>query len=147
MGTPSSTSYDDAGIDIKVDADRMYQLATQAKNEAIGVHDDLLHIITTLNDLQLSWYGPSQAELNTFNQRWSSATSNLFGTEENPEQGALVKFVVAIALAAQNYGNTEDSVAQMWQKFASALNAPSSNKAPTKDPEDLTEPPITETFG
>jgi hypothetical protein len=142
MGT-SGTSYDDSGIDIKVDPTYMYTLAMDAMNDVIGMHDDLEHIIATLNDLELSWYGPSQAELNDFNHRWSIATTALFGTKENP--GVLVKFVLAIAMAAQNYGNIEEDQTKRWKEFAAALNAPASDKPDTAF-KDITEPPITETF-
>jgi hypothetical protein len=132
-------SYDNPSFTIKVDPTRMYELYTQAKAEAEGLVVNIEDIVLAIKDLP--WVGESQAVADEFNRRWATAMANVFGTPEDPSRGALQRFLVGIAIAAQNYGICEDEVTAGFNDFANALAGAESESSPSS--QSFTEPPIT----
>jgi hypothetical protein len=135
-------SYDNAGHVITVDPTRMHELYVEAKSEAEGLVFNIEDIVLAIRDLP--WVGDSEEVAADFNQRWATTMQAVFGSEDNPSEGALQRFLVGIALAARNYGLAEDAVTVAFNDFADGLSGSSSEGGPRHG--DLTEPPITLTF-
>jgi uncharacterized protein YukE len=95
---------------------------TQAQRLAESISSDLTDIITALNGLQLSWFGGSSAEMQTFSDQWAEATTALFGTKVN--LGAIGQLLLGIQAAEQNYDAAEKAVGASFGQLAAGLLNP-----------------------
>jgi uncharacterized protein YukE len=99
---------------------QMYDTATSVSASADSIAGYLGNIVSALSGLRLSWTGPSASAAQEFNDRWTAATTALYGTQGDPGSGAVNQLTDGLAMAAQNYLNNEDQVAGMFSQFASA---------------------------
>jgi uncharacterized protein YukE len=113
MGTPQS--YDTAKI--TVSPQTLSDVSSQVTSLAEDVANRLQNISTTLSNLQLSWAGPSSGLAAEFAQRWQSAATSLFGTQQAPNEGALSRLADGPQAASQNYDNVEQWAVTSFNKL------------------------------
>jgi hypothetical protein len=121
---------------IRVDPNSMDQLATvDLVREA-----DLLG--TSVSNIADVWAGPTgwqrRAEEADFSRRFNAAVTGLFGSQQQPDAGALQKIYRAVAMAAANYASTEQTVVRMFNTMFGGGGGP----VPPKRHDDVG--PITE---
>src|ERR1700759_5537749 len=92
-------SDDYSNLSIKAGPLGIQNTAKQIVGLVTDILNDLQDVYNALDQLNLSWYGKSQQEANSFNQRWKTAIATLFGTTKNPEKGVLNQLTMALALA------------------------------------------------
>jgi hypothetical protein len=142
MAVPGS--YDNAGINIRVDPDAIFPTATVAIPSLGGdISDSVNRILQIWNDLKIGWVGNTAQEAQDFNDRWAASISELFGTQGDPSSGILTQITDGVALAASNYGQAEDVVTNMFNQATSSLSQNSSSDS-TPDPHRAGNGPITE---
>ena len=116
---PPLANYDDSSIEV---APAMIQLAAAVIGQNIqNIADALTQINNTLSDLALSWTGSSSALAAQYNDSWQSATTKVFGTQQDPGTGALNMLNNAVEQAVQVYTQTEENITSMFWKYADAL--------------------------
>jgi uncharacterized protein YukE len=118
MGTPQS--YDTAKI--TVSPQTLSDVSSQVINLAQDVANRLQDISTTLSNLQLSWVGPSSALAAEIGQQWQSAATSLFGTQQDPNEGALSRLADGLQGASQNYDNVEQWAVTSFNKLDANLS-------------------------
>jgi uncharacterized protein YukE len=118
MGTPQS--YDTAKI--TVSPQTLSDVSSQVINLAQDVANRLQDISTTLSNLQLSWVGPSSALATEIGQQWQSAATSLFGTQQDPNEGALSRLADGLQGASQNYDNVEQWAVTSFNKLDANLS-------------------------
>jgi WXG100 family type VII secretion target len=127
MGTPQS--YDTAQI--KVSPQSLSDVSAHVNNLIQDVVNQLDDINNTLSSLQLSWMGPSADLAAQFNQQWQDAATSLFGTQQDPNEGALIRLAEGLQAASQNYDNAEQWAVESFNKLATNLSGGgSSSSAP-----------------
>jgi uncharacterized protein YukE len=104
---------------ISVDKNTMNAVAQSVLTSAKNINNDLSDIINALNGLPISWTGGSATLVEDFNTRWSDATTALYGTQGDPTTGILNVITSGLAQAAQNYGENEGLVTNMFNQFTS----------------------------
>lgn len=88
-------------------------------------------INTALSNLTLSWAGSSAQAASNFNDEWTNAVQALFGTQGDPNSGALAILVNGLSSAAQNYSQNEQNIASMFNKFGAAFSSSPTPPSPT----------------
>jgi uncharacterized protein YukE len=78
----------------------------------------------TLSNLKLSWAGSSSQAASQYNEEWNKAVQAIFGTQSDPDSGALAILTNGLASAAQNYSSNEAAIAGMFNSFASGFSSP-----------------------
>jgi len=117
------SNYDDAGLLIRVNADRIFQsAATDIPNQAQVIANAINNIVQIWNGLKLGWVGTTASEAQQFNDQWTNAVKQLFGTDSDPSSGALPRIADGVALAAINYGEAEDAVTKMFNSLTVGLD-------------------------
>ncbi|MGW7576434.1 WXG100 family type VII secretion target [Streptomyces sp. NPDC054765] len=137
-----STNYDNAVITVDPGA-----LTTHAKNlyRFAGDVADSVQIITdTLFNLPVGWAGTTSDEVQDFAHRWKNLMVELFGTEKNPDSGALNAMADGTQAAADAFDGTEEALVNMFRKFLPAYSSGSSTSGTSVT--DTTQTAITETF-
>jgi uncharacterized protein YukE len=76
-------------IKITVSPNALSETSTKVQGLVTDIVNQLETINTQLNKLQLSWVGQSASLANSFNQQWQTATTSLFGTQQDPDEGVL----------------------------------------------------------
>jgi len=147
--------YDTAGAVIKVAPDNVFQSATVAI-PGLGkeIADSVNRVVQIWNDLKLGWVGNTATEAHDFNDRWAADINKLFGSQADGAQGGtpgiLNQLANGIAMAAMNYGQAEDTVTNMFNQTADALEQSASgsgdggNPDPTWAVRDVENMPIVE---
>jgi hypothetical protein len=140
---PTPDYYDDQSIQIRVDPDTMFQLASVAMPTYGGqVADSVNRIVAIWNGLKLGWVGNTAKEAQEFNDLWTTSITQLFGTSGDDGTGILSRLANGVALAAVNYGESEDVVTSMFNQMTTALqNAGGSDNS---GPRSVNGGPITE---
>jgi hypothetical protein len=130
----AASSQDYTGLTISAGAQMLQTVSDQFNALAKKVIDVLQGIINDLNELSLSWVGPSQKAADTFNNEWQTMVTTLFGTQKHPEKGVVNKLAMALATAAANYAAVEYATMTACWQFMTAIdpalgssNTPSSN--------------------
>jgi uncharacterized protein YukE len=137
---PIPATYDASSLDIDPAA-----LGSAAQSVLASVKD-ISSYLTTINNklssLTLSWAGSSAQKAQDFNDEWTNAVQALFGTQGDPDSGALSKLVDALSTAAQNYSQNEANIQGMFNKFASGFSpsSSSSSSSSTKPPSTIDSP-------
>jgi hypothetical protein len=117
---PAPSNYDDAGLVIRVDPNRMFQLATaDMKNHGEAIANALSDIAQTWEGLAGGWAAPSATEAQDFVNRWNVAVRAMFGDGQDPSTGILPKIAQKVAVASINYGEAEDVNTKMFQSVGS----------------------------
>jgi uncharacterized protein YukE len=145
MSTPQS--YDTANI--TVSPQTLSDTSSQVTGLANDVANRLQDIATTLGNLQLSWVGQSSTLAAEFTQRWQSAVTSLFGTQQDPNEGALSRLADGLQAAAQNYDNVEQWAVTSFNKLSDGLGSgggSSSNPSSVTNSGSTVVTAITETF-
>ncbi len=83
------------------------------------VADGLNSIMTTLQNLALSWVGTAASDADSFNDSWNSAMTELFGTSADPGQGAFPRMVAGLVSAFNNYTGVEMAAISTLSAFSS----------------------------
>ncbi|BBA96942.1 hypothetical protein RVR_2475 [Actinacidiphila reveromycinica] len=105
--------------------------AAQNSIDAVKNINTVLSAVTTrLNELRLSWTGDSQDQADKFNQEWNAMVTQLFGTEDHPENGILNRFCAGLEAAAVGYSRGERAVSDSFAMFQGLMAG--------MDPADLT---------
>jgi hypothetical protein len=113
--------YDDQAITIRVDPNTMFHMATIEIPVYGGeVADSINRIVDIWNGLKLGWVGNTATEAQEFNDLWTQSITQIFGTGDG-STGILSRLANGIAIAAVNYGETEDVVASMLNQMTTAL--------------------------
>lgn len=126
MSTPSLANYDDADISVDpmVLGNAVTVIAGSDPNAAGGligeIIDALQDIMSTIDNLALSWVGSASSEAQEFSDRWNASMSQLFGTQADPGSGVFPRLVSGIAGARTNYDSAEDFVVKTFQAFQSS---------------------------
>ena len=143
---PVPAYYDDASLVIKVDPDGMFVTMNQAlvlDGQAIAT--SINRVVDIWNNLKLGWVGNTADEAKAFNDAWSAAMTNLFGTDKDPEVGILNQIANGVITASINYGEAEVSVNKMFLDMKNALLGSGSGSGGQSDPSrHLNDGPITE---
>jgi uncharacterized protein YukE len=105
---------------ISVDMSTMGTVAQAVLTSATNINNYLTDIINSLNGLPLSWTGNSATLAEDFNARWSSATTELYGTPSDPSTGILNIITAGLGQAAGNYSQNEAAVTAMFKGFGQA---------------------------
>ena len=134
---------------INVDPESLQDAATNVYNLVNDIATCLGSINTTLSNLTLSWAGQSASDAQTYNNEWNTAVQNLFGTQNDPDIGALSILTNGLNQAAANYSGVEDAIVNMYNSFASGFSSGSSNnnnngQAPTSVTSPNSDSPTTE---
>jgi uncharacterized protein YukE len=123
---------------------------TNINNLLNQIVDQLNTIMTTMENLQLSWVGQSSSLANQFTQQWNQAAKSLFGTQNNPEEGVLNRVAEGLQEASSNYCLVEQWAQSSFGQLVSGLS--SSNSSSSDNPQSVVNSPgnfvtaITETF-
>ncbi len=134
---PAPATYNDSGLVIDVDPTTLWTYAdTDMPTEAQTIADSIGRIHSIWDGLALGWAGTTADEAQDFSDRWNSALTQLFGSQADPDSGALPKIAQAVGMAALNYGATEDSVYHMFTEFSSGLNQTGDPQPPNRDDND-----------
>jgi hypothetical protein len=136
------SNYDNAGLLIRIDPGNVFFHVGDMQYEAQAIGDAITAIVGIWNNLRLGWVGTTAAEAQDFNTRWVAAVQALFGTSADPKSGALPRIADAVAYAAINYGEAEDSNQKMFQSLTNDLNSPPGTPPPPT--RDQNQGPITE---
>jgi len=116
----STESYDVAKL--VVSPIQLKETYDNCTNLVEGIVHKLEDINKTLNDLQLSWIGPSSDLANQFTQRWQDAMQSLFGTQVGmPTLGAFDQLLQGVASATGNYYQAENWVMTTFGKLVDGL--------------------------
>jgi hypothetical protein len=110
--------------------------------------DRLGDVVTTLEGLQLSWFGGAAAEAQDFTEQWKTVSAQLFGTQADPMTGVFPRLISALATAIGNYDGAEEYVANVFAGFATISGgggSGSGNTSVTNTGQTVTTA-ITETF-
>jgi uncharacterized protein YukE len=118
---------------IDVDPWVLHDSAAKMTTAAQGILDDLGTIITTLNNLKLSWVGDSSDAATAATDRWNATMTELYGTEHDASTGILNILTGGLAYAAVNYSQCEQQVHDMFSQFESALTTPSTQSDNPQD--------------
>jgi uncharacterized protein YukE len=87
------------------------------------VVDQLSDILTTMNNLQISWYGDAAGQAQDYVNQLNQAWDTLVGTKADPKTGVFPRILAGLATAEGNYAGVEDIVQQMFVGFASGPTA------------------------
>jgi uncharacterized protein YukE len=125
MTTPQS--YDTVKITVSP------QSLSDTSSHVIGLVQDVANrlqdINTTLNDLQLSWVGTSSSLAAQFTQRWQDAATSLFGTQQDPNEGALNRLADGLQGASGNYDNVEQWAVKSFNQLVANLGSGGSSSS------------------
>jgi uncharacterized protein YukE len=115
----------------------MFTKAQDLSNLAGRVADSLSRIQTTLESLVLdSWKGESQQEATDLANRWNDVMTDLFGTEDKPDDGVLNALADGVSSASGNFTKAEDGVIGIFNEFFSNLQGPPPSPDKPPPPED-----------
>jgi hypothetical protein len=137
----SPGSWDSSSVRIDVEPVAMYQYAMDAKKVGEELVGHISSVVDTIS--VVSWVGGSQQEADDFNSRFKAVMIGLFGTEQDPESGALNKFMKAVQTAANNFDGAETGVCE-WFRNSFNFDEPASGETKPRVSQSL--PPITETW-
>lgn len=131
MGLPGNWN----SSSVRVDPLVLNGSAANLKSAIQNIQDDLSAIITALNDLKISWTGDSATVAAAAAKRWTDVTTELYGTQEHPEQGILNVLSGGIASDAVNYSKCESAVYDMFNLFENSLETAPGTGAPAPAPQ------------
>jgi uncharacterized protein YukE len=87
------------------------------------VMNQLSDILTTMKNLQLSWFGDASSQAQDLVDQLNHACDRLFGTQAAPKGGVFPRILAGLAAAEGNYAGAEDVVKQMLSGFTSGSDA------------------------
>ena len=85
-----------------------------------GVIDQLTDIMTTMQNLRLSWFGDASGQAQDYVDQLNTACDTLFGTTADPQSGVFPRILAGLAAADGNYAGAEDAIQKMFASFASS---------------------------
>ncbi|OON77028.1 WXG100 family type VII secretion target [Streptomyces tsukubensis] len=112
-------SYD--SVKIEVDPAALKEMTTQLKQSITAVSGHLNRINKTLGGLKLNWAGKTSEEYDHMTSEWTRVINMAFGTEKEPEKGALNAVGHGVEQAASNFANTEQGIAKGFDDLIAAL--------------------------
>ncbi|MFF4652823.1 WXG100 family type VII secretion target [Streptomyces sp. NPDC001380] len=121
--------YDSATLNI--DPAALDTAAQKLIEHAGNIVGSLNRISSSFAELQFQWAGDTAEQVQALNSWWDSVMRDLFGTEENPDQGVLNVMAAGVKAAAVGFSQTEVEIQQMFVKFAEGLAA--AGQEPTPD--------------
>lgn len=142
MGTPQS--YDTAKI--TVSPHTLSDASSRVTSLAEDVANRLQDISTTLSNLQLSWVGPSSGLAAELAQRWQNAATSLFGTQQDPNEGALNRLADGLQAASQNYDSVEQWAVKSFDTLIQNLGDGGGSPSSVTNTANTVVTAITETF-
>ena len=109
----------------------------------------LANVISTLENLQLSWVGDAADAAQDFTDQWNTASANLFGTDADPQSGVFPRLLTALNTAVGNYDGAEQNVVNLFAGFSvlSASGTASGTDQSVVNTGSTVTTAITETFG
>lgn len=141
---PPPSNYDDPSLLIQVNPNSLWSYATvDMVNEGQAIADAITAIVGIWNSLRLGWAGATADAVQAFSAKWAAAVEALFGTQADPNSGAFAMIANAVAQAAGNYAEAEDSNQKMFLKLSNSITSPSGTPPPPTRDQD--QGPITET--
>lgn len=136
------SNYDDPSLLIRVNAGDLFFHASDLTAEGQAIADAVTAMDGVWNNLMVGWAGDTAQQAQDLFNRFTAVLEAMFGTDADPDSGAFAQLVMAVSMAAINYGEAEDSNQKMFQSLSAALNSKSSN--PTPFTRSDTQGPITE---
>lgn len=118
------------------------RLIAEQANEII---ESLAAVQGALQQVGLGWAGRTADEVRAFGVRWQEVTAALFGTQQDPQRGALMVVANGVATAGDLFARTEHALAEFFTLFGEGLVADESSPgdAPAFGPrEAITDPDV-----
>jgi hypothetical protein len=119
-------NYDYSGIKVSTNTirDVLQDVVGGDPNTVGGLLGDVLgqltDIMTTMQDLRLSWFGDASSQAQDYVDQLNTACDSLFGTKADPQSGVFPRILAGLAAADGNYAGAEDAVQKMFASFASS---------------------------
>lgn len=122
---PVPSNYNSSSID--VDPWPMKSASSAVADAVSGISDAMAAITDKLDELRLSWVGPSSDEADKFNNDWNDLGKRLYGTKDDPygkddpRSGILNRFNSGLATASVGYSRGERAVSDSFAAYEAAL--------------------------
>ncbi|MCO5975084.1 WXG100 family type VII secretion target [Actinoallomurus soli] len=137
----SDTNYDQVGY-LAIGPWGIDDTATKLQDLVQDVVGSLTYIDAVLQSLVLNdWMGKSQQEADDFNSRWSAVMSEMFGSDDKPNDGVLNAIVNGIANAGSNYNKAESGLISTWSQFSARFDPPKWRRTQPQLPDINATPP------
>lgn len=119
MSDDTWQSYDEVKIDVDPPdlKDKAKRLALSVK--AVGAL--LSDVNDVLTGLKLNWAGQTSEEYDEITAEWKRVVDMAFGTEKEPETGALNAIATGVSRAASNFAGAELATAKMFDEMLYSL--------------------------
>jgi hypothetical protein len=95
--------------------------ARNIEADSQSISDSLGTIVDTLQSLNLGWAGKTAEEANDFGDRWTAVAQELFGTDANPEKGALNIVLDGVYIVASLFAGAEQGLKDFFNNMTTAL--------------------------
>ena len=124
-------NYDYSGIKVSTNTIReVLQAVVGGDPNAVGgllgdVLDQLTDIMTTMQNLRISWFGDASSEAQDYVNQLNQACDTLFGTQDDAKDGVFPRILAGLAAADGNYAGAEDAVQKMFAGFAASQSSSS----------------------
>jgi len=128
---------------LSVDPETMNNYINVLTSQAEDVGNLLESVNSTLSALQLGWAGTTADEVQQINDSWTTVMTELFGTQDNPQEGVINVILGGLLQVAAGYSQTEQALAQMWQQFYNQLLSASQSppaSTPSSAPANINNP-------
>jgi len=113
--------------------------------EANEIIESLAAVQNALQQVSLGWAGRTSDEVRAFSARWQEVTAALFGTQEDPERGALMVVANGVATAGGLFARTEHALTEFFTLFGEGLvsdDAPSGDTSGFGPRETIDDPDV-----
>lgn len=140
--------YSDAVTVMRIEPHNMYVYASRMKTVLGEIYESWGTIAETWKGLELGWTGESEEAAQAFQARLQAVQKDVFGYEDadgTRHAGVLGQVRGAAVHASVLYGNAEDRVGTMFERFLEALEAEGGGEP--QPPTSTDKGPITVKYG
>jgi hypothetical protein len=115
-------------VNITVSPGALSMVNKEVGDLLLAIANEVTTINTAMNNLTLEWwYGSSSKRANSYIKYWNTAIQSIFGTQDDPNAGALGRLADGISSASSNYAATEQWAQQAFSSLVSGLNGDASS--------------------